>query len=113
MYTSSDADAAAAATVVTLYCSIQQIKECEFQSDGRCYIAAKLVSRCRISEHFVEDATQGLHYCQVRPLKISTLGLYTELFVKQQFLHPLRTRMCKAVYVSVCVRVLITALCCC
>jgi hypothetical protein len=59
-----------------------QIKECEFQSDGRCYIAAKLVSRCRISEHFVEDATQGLHYCQVRPLNLTTLSLNTELFFK-------------------------------
>jgi hypothetical protein len=63
----ADETAVAAVAFVTVYYWSQQIKECEFQSDGRCYIAAKLVSRCRISEHFVEDATQGLHYCQVSP----------------------------------------------
>lgn len=42
---------------------IAEIKECEFQSDGRCLIESRLTSRCVIVEHYIEDGTQGLHHC--------------------------------------------------
>ena len=43
------------------------LKEVEFLPDGRCLLEAKLEGRFRILEHFVEDGTQGLHYCRMEP----------------------------------------------
>ena len=43
------------------------LKEVEFLPDGRCLLEAKLEGRYRILEHFVEDGTQGLHYCRMEP----------------------------------------------
>lgn len=47
---------------------IAQLKEVEFMQDGRCMIEASLVSRHRISSHFIEESTQGLHFCTVENL---------------------------------------------
>ncbi|CAN0382127.1 unnamed protein product, partial [Laminaria digitata] len=41
--------------------------ECEFLSDGRVLLVAKLASRHTVVDHFVEDGTQGLHYCRLEP----------------------------------------------
>lgn len=43
------------------------LKEVEFLPDGRCLLEAKLEGRYRILEFFVEDGTQGLHYCRMEP----------------------------------------------
>ncbi|CAM9955345.1 unnamed protein product [Ectocarpus sp. 6 AP-2014] len=39
--------------------------ECEFLSDGRVLLKAKLISRQTVIDHFVEEGTQGLHFCRV------------------------------------------------
>ena len=36
-------------------------------SDGRVLLVAKLASRHTVVDHFVEDGTQGLHYCRLEP----------------------------------------------
>mmetsp|Transcript_28425 Transcript_28425/g.35696 ORF Transcript_28425/g.35696 Transcript_28425/m.35696 type:complete len:188 (-) Transcript_28425:421-984(-) len=46
---------------------LAELKEVEFLSDGRCLLEAKIVQRQRIMEHFIEDGTQGLHYCRTAP----------------------------------------------
>mmetsp|Transcript_35580 Transcript_35580/g.52016 ORF Transcript_35580/g.52016 Transcript_35580/m.52016 type:complete len:374 (+) Transcript_35580:54-1175(+) len=47
---------------------LAELKEVEFLSDGRCLLEAKITQRLRIMEHFVEDGTQGLHYCRTESL---------------------------------------------
>ena len=47
---------------------IAEVKEAEFLSDGRCIVEANLCKRSRVVEHYVEDGTQGLHYCRLEPL---------------------------------------------
>ena len=42
---------------------IFHLEECEFLPDGRCLIDGKIKSRAKIVNHFVEDGTQRLHYC--------------------------------------------------
>ncbi|CAM9795495.1 unnamed protein product [Ectocarpus sp. 13 AM-2016] len=44
---------------------IAQLVECEFLSDGRVLLKAKLISRQTVIDHFVEEGTQGLHFCRV------------------------------------------------
>eukprot|EP00904_Undaria_pinnatifida_P005291 jgi/Undpi1/1892/HiC_scaffold_12.g05279.m1 len=46
---------------------MQRVSECEFLSDGRVLLVAKLASRHTVVDHFVEDGTQGLHYCRLEP----------------------------------------------
>jgi len=43
---------------------LSELKEVEFLSDGRCLLEAQLLQRQKIVEHFVEEGTQGLHYCR-------------------------------------------------
>lgn len=43
------------------------LKEVEFLPDGRCLLEARLEGRYKITEHFVEEGTQGLHYCRMEP----------------------------------------------
>jgi len=40
------------------------VDECEFLSDGRALLKATLVKRVVITNSWVEEGTQGLHYCQ-------------------------------------------------
>ncbi|KAG5187850.1 PUA-like domain-containing protein [Tribonema minus] len=47
---------------------IAEVKDCDFQSDGRCYLSATLIGRSRITDHYVEDGTHGLNYCQLETL---------------------------------------------
>lgn len=47
---------------------IAELKEVEFLPDGRCLIEAALASRQKIIDHFVEEGTQGLHFCRLEPL---------------------------------------------
>ncbi|CAM9494516.1 unnamed protein product, partial [Sphacelaria rigidula] len=42
-------------------------RECEFLADGRVLLDAKLVSRQTVADHFVEEGTQGLHFCRLEP----------------------------------------------
>ncbi|CAM9465016.1 unnamed protein product [Choristocarpus tenellus] len=44
---------------------IAEVCECEFLSDGRVLLEAKLIGRYTVVDHFVEEGTQGLHYCQL------------------------------------------------
>ncbi|CAN0177292.1 unnamed protein product [Scytosiphon promiscuus] len=44
---------------------VAQLSECEFLSDGRVLLVAKLTSRNTVIDHFVEEGTQGLHYCRL------------------------------------------------
>jgi hypothetical protein len=46
-------------------CVIADVTECEFLPDGRANLRAKCRERCRIVETWVEDGTQGLHWCKV------------------------------------------------
>lgn len=46
-----------------------ELKEVEFLPDGRCLIEAALAARHKIIDHFVEEGTQGLHFCRLEPLK--------------------------------------------
>ncbi|CAN0073438.1 unnamed protein product, partial [Discosporangium mesarthrocarpum] len=41
------------------------LRECEFLSDGRVLLEAKLLGRHVVVDHFVEEGTQGLHYCML------------------------------------------------
>ncbi|CAM9297511.1 unnamed protein product [Chrysoparadoxa australica] len=45
-----------------------EIRECEFLADGRAVLEAELRGRYTIVSHFIEEGTQGLHYCQVQEL---------------------------------------------
>ncbi|CAM9847594.1 unnamed protein product, partial [Phaeothamnion confervicola] len=47
---------------------IAEVQECEFLSDGRVLLEAKLIGRHRVADHFVEDGTQNLHYCRLEEL---------------------------------------------
>ena len=47
---------------------IAKVDECEFYADGRAMIQAKIGKRYTITEHYVEEGTQGLHYCRLAPL---------------------------------------------
>lgn len=54
---------------------IAEVKEAEFLSDGRCIVEANLCKRSRVVEHYVEDGTQGLHYCRLEPLPDDVVAL--------------------------------------
>lgn len=45
---------------------IADLKNVEFLADGRCLLDAVILKRMKIVEHYVEDGTQGLHYCRVK-----------------------------------------------
>lgn len=53
---------------------VVELKEVEFLADGRCLLEGLLVSRQRIAEHYVEQGTQGLHYCRLESLRDDGLG---------------------------------------
>lgn len=44
------------------------LEEVEFLADGRCMLQAKISNRMVISDHYIEDGTQGLHFCRLLPL---------------------------------------------
>ncbi|KAJ1477064.1 hypothetical protein T484DRAFT_1822595, partial [Baffinella frigidus] len=44
---------------------IADVTECEFLPDGRANLKARCRERYRILETWVEDGTQGLHWCKV------------------------------------------------
>jgi Lon protease-like protein len=46
---------------------IAELEEAEFLADGRCLLEATLKRRSRVVEHYVEDGTQGLHFCRLEP----------------------------------------------
>jgi len=45
---------------------IADLRNVEFLADGRCLLDAVILKRMKIVEHYVEDGTQGLHYCRVK-----------------------------------------------
>jgi len=47
---------------------IATLEEVEFLPDGRCLLEAKLTARCLITEQFVEEGTQGLHFVRLEDL---------------------------------------------
>mmetsp|Transcript_7410 Transcript_7410/g.11070 ORF Transcript_7410/g.11070 Transcript_7410/m.11070 type:complete len:309 (-) Transcript_7410:318-1244(-) len=48
---------------------IAEIKDCTFDQCGHCYITAHLMKRYIITDHFIEEDTHGLHYCEIKPLE--------------------------------------------
>jgi Lon protease-like protein len=48
-------------------CLIAELKECEFLADGRCILDAVMTVRNKITQHFVEEGTQGLSFVKVEP----------------------------------------------
>eukprot|EP00904_Undaria_pinnatifida_P009600 jgi/Undpi1/5770/HiC_scaffold_2.g01044.m1 len=52
---------------------VAQVCEAEFLVDGRVMVKSKLVGRYHIQDDFVEDGTQGLHYCQLEPYEDAVL----------------------------------------
>ena len=48
---------------------VAQLEEVEFMADGRCILEAKLISRHIIVDHYVEEGTQGLHFCRLQKLE--------------------------------------------
>lgn len=59
---------------------IASISECTFMHDGRCLLEAKITSRVVITEHFVEDGTQGLHFCSFKKLEDIPITIDSEEF---------------------------------
>lgn len=53
---------------------VAQVCDAEFLVDGRVMVKSKLVGRYHILDDFVEDGTQGLHYCQLEPYEDTVLG---------------------------------------
>ena len=47
---------------------VAKVDECEFYADGRAMIQATIMGRQTITDHYVEEGTQGLHYCRLQPL---------------------------------------------
>jgi len=43
------------------------IDECEFLPDGRALLKATIQKRVKVTNTWVEEGTQGLHYCQFHP----------------------------------------------
>lgn len=63
---------------------IANIIEAEFLADGRCLLEAAIEGRYIISDHFIEDGTQGLHFCRLDelhddPLDAENTTLATQL----------------------------------
>lgn len=50
------------------------LEDVEFLPDGRCLLEAKLTTRSEITDHFVEDGTQGLSFCRVKPMSDAPLS---------------------------------------
>ena len=49
---------------------VAEVRECEFLADGRALLSAALVAgRHEVTETYVEEGTQGLHYCRMTPVK--------------------------------------------
>lgn len=48
---------------------VAQLEEVEFMADGRCILEAKLTSRHIIVDHYIEEGTQGLHFCRLQKLE--------------------------------------------
>ena len=48
---------------------VANLEECEFLADGRAIIQAKISSRRVITDHYVEEGTQGLHFCRLAPFE--------------------------------------------
>lgn len=46
---------------------VAELEEAEFLADGRCLLEATLKRRGRVVEQYVEDGTQGLHFCRMEP----------------------------------------------
>jgi Lon protease-like protein len=60
-----------------------QIHECEFLPDGRALIKANILGRYTITDHYVEEGTQGLHMCRLQPLVDKTDSGRTETLLPQ------------------------------
>jgi Lon protease-like protein len=52
---------------------VAELKETEFLADGRCILEATLCKRSRVVEHYVEEGTQGLHYCRLERIHDDTV----------------------------------------
>eukprot|EP00903_Cladosiphon_okamuranus_P020079 g18443.t1 len=66
---------------------IAKLSECEFLSDGRVLLVAKLTSRHTVTDHFVEEGTQGLHYCRVEERRDDAPPAGSDLAARLEELH--------------------------
>jgi len=80
------------------------LEEVEFMADGRCTLQARLSSRMTISDHYIEEGTQGLHFCRLTPLSddpmeedqipiVADLVNLATLIVGSFFTGPIRARL--------------------
>eukprot|EP00752_Nemacystus_decipiens_P003471 g3206.t1 len=66
---------------------IAQLSECDFLSDGRVLLVAKLTSRHTVTDHFVEEGTQGLHYCRLEARTDDPPPAGSDLAARLEALH--------------------------
>jgi len=52
---------------------LANLEEAEFLAEGNCVIRAKIRNRYLVSEHFVEEGTQGLHFARLEKLMDSPM----------------------------------------
>jgi Lon protease-like protein len=53
---------------------VAHVSECEVMPDGRAYLAARLRTRVRVVEHWVEESTAGLYFCTVEDVHDAPLS---------------------------------------
>lgn len=49
------------------------LENVEFTSDGRCFVDAVISQRLVVIDHYLEEGTQGLHFCRAKVLKDDVL----------------------------------------
>jgi Lon protease-like protein len=47
---------------------VAKVEECQFMYDGRALLEANITTRFKITDHWVEDGTNNLYYCQYEEL---------------------------------------------
>ena len=78
--------------------------ECEFLSDGRVLLVAKLTSRHTVTDHFVEEGTQGLHYCRLAERTDEPPPAGSDLAARLEELHGKTRELARRVIQPVTVR---------
>ncbi|EKX52551.1 hypothetical protein GUITHDRAFT_101718 [Guillardia theta CCMP2712] len=63
---------------------IAELSEVEFLPDGRAHVQAKCRDRFRILDTWVEDGTQGLHWCKVEIIHDEPVESHADVQVSQE-----------------------------
>jgi Lon protease-like protein len=64
---------------------VAKLQDVNMLPDGRCFLEATLLSRHQIVDHFVEEGTQGLHYCRLIPYKDNPIAAEDQEIVQHLF----------------------------